>query len=132
MDSGLYHKVVMVTCWNQLEIELAEVLTQVRVNLMHMDIVAIALAAQRIGYNIRLPRRVLNINGVLSNGLKPPSLPQVQVGLGEQVLQAFVIGEHIHLPPEEEVSPSNQSMYHCSQLQNRGSDNSYQPASTVD
>src|SRR3954470_3989277 len=99
MDSGLYHKVVEVTCWNQLEIELAELLTQVRVNLMHLDIVAIAFAAQRIGYDIRLPRRVLNINRVLSNGPKPPSFPQVQVGLSEQVLQTFLIGEHIHLPP---------------------------------
>src|SRR3954470_12977968 len=99
MDSGLYHKVVEVTCWNQLEIELAELLTQVRVNLMHLDTIAIALAAQRIGYDICLPRRVLNINRVLSNGFKPSSLPQVQIWLSEQILQAFVIGEHIHLPP---------------------------------
>src|SRR3954462_12209146 len=102
MDSGLYHKVIKVTCWNQLEIELAELLTQVRVKLMHLDIVAIALAAQRIGYDIRLPRRVLNINRVFSNGFKPSSLPQVQIGMSEQVLQAFVVGEHIHLPPLEE------------------------------
>src|SRR3954471_22725048 len=99
MDSGIYHKVVEVTCWNQLEIDLAKLLTQVRVNLMHQDIVAIALAAQRNGYDILLPRHVLNIDRVLSNGLKPSSLPQVQIGLSEQVLQAFVIGEHIHLPP---------------------------------
>src|SRR4051812_19191542 len=99
MDSGIYHKVVKVSCWNHLEIELAKLLTQVRVNLMHLDIVAIALAAQRIGYDVRLPRRVLNINRVFSNGFKPPSLPQVQIGLSEQVLQAFVISEHIHLPP---------------------------------
>src|SRR4051812_40946285 len=117
MDSGLYHKVVEITCWYQLEIELAKLLTEIRVNLLHLDIVAIALAAQRIGYDIRLPRRVLNINKVLSNGFKPPYLPQVQVGLSEQVLQTFVVGEHIHLPPLEEVSPSDQSMYHCSQLQ---------------
>src|ERR1041384_1327002 len=99
MDSGLYHKVVEVTCRNQLEIELAELVTQVRMHLMHLATVAIALAAQRILYDIRLPRRVLNINRVLSNGLKPSSLPQVQVGMSEQVLQAFVVGEHIHLPP---------------------------------
>src|ERR1043165_4621907 len=84
---------------NQLEVEFAKLLTQVRVNLTHLDIVAIALAAQRIGYDICLPRRVLNINRVLSNGLKPSSLPQVQVGMSEQVLQAFVVDEHIHLPP---------------------------------
>src|SRR4051812_1606887 len=99
MDSGPYQKVVEVTCWNQIKIELGELVTQVRMHLMHLDIVAIALAAQRIGYNICLPRRVLNINGVLSNGLEPSSLPQVQVGLSEQVLQDFVVGEHIHLPP---------------------------------
>src|SRR3954470_4432566 len=99
MDSGLYHKVVEITCWNQLEIEPAKLLTQVRVNLLHLDIVAIALAAKRISYDIRLPRRVLNIDRVLSNGLKPPSLPQVQILLSEKVLQTFVIGEHIHLPP---------------------------------
>src|SRR4051812_35619041 len=117
MDSGLYLKIVEITCWNQLKIELAKLLTQVRVKLLHLDIVAIALAAQRIGYDIRLPRRVLNINYVLSNGSKPPSLPQVQIGLSEQVLHTFMIGEHIHLGPQEEVSPSDQSMYHCSQLQ---------------
>src|SRR3954471_8651770 len=105
MDSGIYHKVVEITCCNQLEIELAKLLAQVRVNLMQLDIVAIALAAQRIGYDIRLPRHVLNINRVLSNRLKASSLPQVQVVLSEQVLQAFVVGEHIHLPPYEEVSP---------------------------
>ena len=99
MDSGIYHKVVEITCWNQLEIELVELLTQVRVNLLHLDIIAIALASQRIDYDIRLHRRVLNISRALSNGLKPPSLSQVQIGLGEQVLQTFVIGEHIHLPP---------------------------------
>src|SRR4051812_32057140 len=99
MDSGLYHQVAEVACWNQLEIELAKLLTQVRVNLMHLDTVAITFAAQNIGYDIRLPRRVLNINRVLSNGFKTSSLPQVQIGLSEQVLQAFVIGEHIHLPP---------------------------------
>src|SRR3954470_22066737 len=99
MDSGLYHKVVEVTCWNQLEIELAELVTQVKMHLMHLDTVAVTLAAQRIGYDIRLPRRVLNIHGVLSNGLKPSPLPQVQVGLSEQVLQDFVVSEHIHLPP---------------------------------
>src|SRR3954469_18202572 len=99
MDSGLYHKVVEITCWNQLEIELAELLTKVRVNLMHLDIVAITLVVQRISYDIHLPRLVLNINRVLSNGLKPPSLPQVQIGLSEQVVQTFVIGEHTHLPP---------------------------------
>src|ERR1043165_837915 len=99
MDSGLYHKVVEVTWWNQLEVELAELVTQVRMHLMHLDTIAITLAGQRIGYDIRLPRHILNINGVLSNGLEPSSLPQVQVGLSEQVLQDFVVGEHIHLPP---------------------------------
>src|ERR1041384_5025987 len=99
MDSGLYHKAAEVTCWNQLEIELAELVTQVGMYLMHLDTVVVTLAAQRIGYDIRLPRRVLNINGVLSNGLEPSPLPQVQVGLSEQVLQAFVVGEHIHLLP---------------------------------
>src|SRR3954470_13040345 len=91
--------VIKVTCWNQLEIELAELLAQVRVKLLHLDTVAITFVAQRIGYDIRLPRRVLNINRVLSNGLKPSSLPQVQIGLSEQVLQALVIGEDINLPP---------------------------------
>src|SRR3954467_7981227 len=99
MDSGLYHKVIKVTCWNQLKIELAELLTQVRVKLLHLDTVAITFAAQRIGYDIRLPRRVLNINRVLSNGFQPSSLPQVQIGLSEQVLQALVTGEDINLPP---------------------------------
>src|SRR3954463_15417321 len=99
MDSGLYHKVTEVACWNQLEIEPAKLLTQVGMHLMHLNTVAIALAAQRIGYDIRLPRRILNINGVLSNSLEPSPLPQVQVGMREQVLQDFVVGEHIHLPP---------------------------------
>src|SRR4051812_8322992 len=99
MDSGLYHKVIKVTCWNQLEIELAELLAQVRVKLLHLDTVAITFAAQCIGYDIRFPRRVLNIDIVLSNGFKPSSLPQVQIGLSEQVLQALVISEDINLPP---------------------------------
>ena len=76
-----------------------KLVTQIRVNLLHLDIIAIALAAQRIGYDILLPRRVLNIDCLLSNGFKPPFLPQVQIGLGKQVLQNFVIGEHIDLPP---------------------------------
>src|ERR1041385_4590533 len=99
MDSGLYHKVGKVACWNQLEIEPAKGLTKIRVDLLPLDIIAIALAAQRIGYDIRLPRRVLNINCVLSNGFKPSSLPQVQIWLSEQVIQTLVVGEHIHLPP---------------------------------
>ena len=100
MDSGLYHEADKVPCWNKLEIELPKGLTQIRVDLLHLDIISIAPAAQRISYDIGLPRRVLNINCVLSNGFKPPSLPQVQIGLSEQVLQTFLIGEHIHLPPK--------------------------------
>src|SRR4051812_49105313 len=99
MDSGIYQKVAEVAYWDQLEIKLAKLVTQVGMHLMHLDTVAITFAAQRIGYDIRLPRRVLNINRVLSNGFKPSSLPQVQIRLSEQVLQAFMIGEHIHLPP---------------------------------
>src|SRR4051812_19557977 len=99
MDSGLYHKVAEVACWNQLEIELAKLLTQVGMHPMHLNTVTIALAAQRIGYDIRLARHILNIHGVLSNGLEPSPLPQIQIGLCEQVLQAFVVCEHINLPP---------------------------------
>src|SRR3954470_14958232 len=99
MDSGLYHKVSEVSCWNQLEIELAKLLTQVGMHLMHLKTVAITLAAQCISYDICLARRILNIHGVLSNSLEPSPLPQVQVRLREQVLQAFVISEHINLPP---------------------------------
>src|SRR3954467_8565591 len=97
MDSGLCHKVIKVTCWNQLEIKLAELLTQVRVKLLHLDTVAITFAAQRMSDDIRLPRRVLNINRVLSNGFKPSALPQVQIGLSEQVLNLSVIGAAISL-----------------------------------
>ena len=66
---------------------------------LHLDIIAITFAAQRIGYDIRLPRRVLNINCVVSNDFKPPSLSQIQIWLSEQVLQTLVVREHIHLPP---------------------------------
>ena len=44
------------------------------------------------------------------------SLPEIQVRLGEDVLQTLVIGEHFNLSFQQEVSPSHQSMYHCCQL----------------
>src|SRR4051812_29568783 len=99
MDSGFYNKVIKETCWNHSKISFPELFHKSRWNFMHLATVAITFPAQRIGYDIRLPRRILNINRVLSNGLKPYSLPQVQIGLSEQVFQALVIGEHIHLPP---------------------------------
>ena len=50
------------------------------------------------------------------NHLDPSSLPEVEVGLSEDILETLVIGENVHLPSQQEMSPCYQCMDNCRQL----------------
>ena len=45
------------------------------------------------------------------------SLPEVEVGLSEDVLETLMISEDVHFPSQQEMSPSQKSMHNCRQLE---------------
>jgi hypothetical protein len=63
------------------------------------EVVAVSLAAQGIHNHICLTRMIVNLKIIVLNQLQPSSLPHVQIGLSEKVLQALVVGEDMsHIP----------------------------------
>jgi hypothetical protein len=54
-------------------------------------IVAVSFVTQRIRNDVCLFRVIVNFQVVFFDQLEPPSLPHVQIWLGKDVLQAFVV-----------------------------------------
>jgi hypothetical protein len=51
----------------------------------------VSLAAQRVYDDICLTQVIVNFHLVVLDQLEPPSVPYVQIRLGKEVLQAFVV-----------------------------------------
>jgi hypothetical protein len=59
----------------------------------------VSLATQGIHNLICLTRMIVNLKIIVLNQLQPSSLPHVQIGLSEKVLQALVVSEDMsHIP----------------------------------
>ena len=83
-----------------MEVEFAESFTKIRLEWLENLAVAINLPAQSICNHIGLAWSIFNTWIVLLNHFDPSSLPEVEVGLSEDILEALVIGENVHLPSQ--------------------------------
>jgi hypothetical protein len=69
------------------------------------QVVAVMLVTQSVGYDVCLAGVVVNVQVVVLDQLQPPSLSQVQLRLGEDILQALVIGINVALVSHQIVPP---------------------------
>jgi hypothetical protein len=76
--------------------------------------VAVLLSAQGIGYDIGLAGMVVDSDVIILNQLQPSSLPQVQIRLGEDILETFVVTVYFTTIIDEIVPPYLKSMHYCS------------------
>jgi hypothetical protein len=53
--------------------------------------VAILLVTQSIGYDVGLSEVVIDSDVIILNQLYPSALPQIQINLGKQVIEALVV-----------------------------------------
>ena len=91
---------------NNLEVELPECFTKLRLVWLDKKAVAICLSAQSICNHIRLARSVFNAGIILLDHFNPTSLAKVQVRLCEDVLLALVIGEDSGLGTVQVMPPN--------------------------
>jgi hypothetical protein len=77
---------------------------------MHHQVVAVMLATQCIGYNVCLAGVVVDAQIVVLDQLQPSPLPQVQLRLGEDILQALVISINVALVTYQIVPPNLQGV----------------------
>src|SRR6187401_3112858 len=96
---------------NNLEVELPESFTKLRLERLDKEAVAICLSAQSICNEICLARCVFDDWIILLDHSDPKSLAEVQIRLCEDVLQALVIAEDVDFSAQQKMSPRNQSMY---------------------
>jgi hypothetical protein len=77
------------------------------------QVVAMSLATQCICNDVCLPWVIVNFQRIVFDLLEPPLLPHVQIGLGKDVLQAFVVRIDLNYIPKQIVSPRSQCHHHC-------------------
>src|SRR3954469_4191477 len=90
--------------------ELLELLTQLKWHSLSISNIYMALTAQRICNNICFTRMILHIPVIVLNQLQPSALPEVQLSLSEDILQALMIHENVTAVPNEIVPPCLQRM----------------------
>jgi hypothetical protein len=75
--------------------------------------VAVLLLAQGVGYDIGLTGMAVDFEVILLNQLQPSSLPQIQICLSQDVLEAFVITVYFLSMIDEIMSPYLKSVQYC-------------------
>src|ERR1043165_356577 len=95
---------------NNLQPELLELLTQLEWHGLSIRNMDMALAAQRIRNDICFARMILHIQVIVLNQLQPSALPEVQLPLGENVLQTLMVREYITTVTNKIVPPCLQRM----------------------
>ena len=88
-----------------LEIKFAESFTKLWLIGLDNQTVTLSLPAQRVSNDIGLAWSIFNTRIILLNHFDPMSLPEVEVGLSEDVLEALMISEDVHFPFQQEMSP---------------------------
>ena len=81
---------------NNLQIEFAESFTKLRLVRLENQTVAVSLPAQCASNYIGLAWSIFNTRIILLNHFDQTSLPEVDVGLSEDVLEALMISEDVH------------------------------------
>src|SRR3954462_7920956 len=98
------------TTRNNLQPKLLELLTQLKWHSLNISNIYMALTAQRICNNICFARMILHIQIIVLNKLQPSALPEVQLPLSENVLQALMISEYVTAVTNKIMSPCLQRM----------------------
>ena len=101
---------------NNLEIQFAESFTKVRLEGLENQTVALSLPAQSVCNDIGLEWSIFNTQIILLNHLDPTSLPEVEVWLSEDVVEALMISEDVAMGSHQIVSAHFQCMDHGCQL----------------
>ena len=84
------------TLRNNLEIKFAESFTKLWLVGLENQTVALSLPSQSVGNDIGLAWSIFNTRIILLNHFDPTSLPEVEVGLSEDVLETLMISEDVH------------------------------------
>ena len=100
------------TLRNNLQIEFAESFTKLGLVRLENQTVAVSLPAQSVSNHIGLAWSIFNTRIVLLNHFDPSSLPEVEVGLSEDVLETLVISVDVTVSSHQVVSPYLKSMNH--------------------
>jgi hypothetical protein len=96
-----------------IEIEILNFLTQLWSYLMSKRGVAVLLLAQGVSYDVGLTGMVVDSEVIILNQLQPSSLPQIQICLSKDVLEAFVVTVYFTSMTGEIVPPYLKSVHHC-------------------
>src|SRR3954469_6787732 len=78
------------------------------------------LPAEGIGHHVSLSGVVVYAEVVILDQFQPPSLPEIEIWLGEDVLEALVVGVYLTPLSDEIVPPYLQGMHHGCQFQVMG------------
>ena len=60
---------------------------------------------------------VMHAHIIIFEELKPPSLAKIQLFLGEYILEALMVCEHIYMNTIQVVSPNLECKHHCYKLE---------------
>jgi hypothetical protein len=74
------------------------------------------LMAQSIGNNVCLARMIVNLEIIIFNQLKPSSLMHVQLRLGENIFEAFMVSIDIAHIAQQIMPLDFQGMNNCSKF----------------
>ena len=88
-----------------LEIKFAESFTKLGLIRLENQTVAVSLSAQCVSNYIGLAWSIFNTRIILLNHFDPMSLPEIEVWLSEDVLEALMISEDVHFSSQQEMCP---------------------------
>ena len=88
-----------------MDIEFAESFTKLWLVGLDNQTVAVSLPAQCISNYIGLSWSIFDTRIILLDHFDPTSLPEVEVGLSEDVLETLMISEDVHFSSQQEMSP---------------------------
>ena len=74
---------------------------------------AISSSAESICYHIGFPWMIVDFQIVIFYQLQPSSLPEVEVELSEDILEALVICENLTLIPDQVMPLDLEGVHHC-------------------
>jgi hypothetical protein len=80
------------------------------------QVVTVSFATQGICNHVYLTGMIVNLKIIVLDQLQPSSLPHVQIGLSEKVLQALVVGEDMSHISKKIMPLGSQVMNHSGQL----------------
>jgi hypothetical protein len=68
---------------------------------------------QSVAYDVDLSWVIVDSDVIILNQLEPSALPQIQINLGKNVLEALAVAVNITLMADEVMPPYLESMNYC-------------------